>query len=99
MKNCLSVCFLVLLGSLPVVGCSDAVDEVTNEIDCQSVCQRYADCVDSDYDVDGCQDRCENEADADQDKERRLEMCDACLDGQSCGQSFDCTDECIGIIL
>lgn len=80
-------------------GCSDTVDEVTNSITCGEVCERYADCFDADYDVDGCTDRCESRAMNDEDRERRLEMCETCIDDRSCSEAtFDCTDDCLGIV-
>ena len=84
-------------GLLAAVGCSDTVDEISNSIDCHQVCQRYADCFKSDYDVDGCTDRCESDANADEDRESRLGMCDACIDDKSCSEAtFSCADECVG---
>jgi hypothetical protein len=80
-------------------GCSDTVDEITNKIDCHSVCKRYADCFNSDYDVSGCSDRCENSADSDDDRQRKLRTCDDCIDDRSCtAATFACADDCIGIV-
>jgi hypothetical protein len=96
-RTWVAVAVVSLLAS--VVGCSEAADEVTNTIDCGEVCERYSDCFDADYDVEGCIDRCENSADASEDKERRLEMCDACIDDRSCSSAtFNCTDDCVGIV-
>ena len=95
-RNWLAV--VVVSSVASVVGCS-AADEVSNTIDCGQVCARYSDCFDADYDVEGCTDRCENSADASEDKERRLEMCDACIDDRSCGDAtFNCADDCVGIV-
>jgi hypothetical protein len=88
-----------LIIALGAVGCSDTVDKVSNKIDCRSVCKRYSDCFDSDYDVDGCEDKCENGADSSEARESKLERCDDCLDGSSCtGAAFKCADECVGIV-
>jgi hypothetical protein len=101
MKNRLkiaTVCALVL-GSLGFVGCSEAVDEITNTVNCRSVCERYSECIDSDYDVDGCTDRCEGEADASEDREAKLEACENCIDDRSCATAtFACAAECGGIV-
>ena len=73
--------FCVILGlcwGLALASCS-SVDEVTNSIDCHTVCQRYADCFNSDYDVDGCSDRCETNADSADDRQRKLKACDTCI--------------------
>lgn len=87
------------LGSMALVACGDAVDEVKNRITCHDVCKRYADCFDDDYDVDECTSRCENKATPDEDKEKQLERCDACIDGESCGEAvFECTTECVEFV-
>jgi hypothetical protein len=99
MKNRL-VCagVLSLLMAWGAAGCS-AADEISNKIDCHSVCKRYADCFNSDYDVDGCTDKCENNADSSEARERKLEACDDCIDDRSCTDAtFSCADECVGIV-
>lgn len=89
----LGLCFLGGAG-----GCS-AEDVISNTIDCNDVCNRYKDCFDSDYDVSTCTEECEADASADDDKERRLEMCDACIDGLSCSETvFECASDCAGIV-
>lgn len=88
-----------LVMALGVAGCSDTVDEISNKIDCHSVCKRYADCFDADYDVDGCEDKCENSADSSEARETKLERCDDCIDERSCsGAAFNCADACVGIV-
>jgi hypothetical protein len=90
---------LLAIMTASAVGCGDTVDEITNSITCAEVCGRYADCFDADYDVEGCADRCEDGADASEDKEQRLEICSACIDDRSCTEAtFDCTDDCVGIV-
>jgi len=82
-----------------IVGCSDTVDEVKDEIDCHQVCARYADCFNSDYDVDACQDRCENTADDNETRRNKLRACDDCIDDKSCtSATFNCATECAGIV-
>lgn len=82
-----------------MVACSDTVDEITNSVDCNTVCKRYADCFDNDYDVEGCTDRCENRAGSDDDRQRQLRQCDACIEDRSCGSAaFACGGECVGIV-
>lgn len=77
-----------------------AADKVENKITCSSVCNRYKECFKSDYDVKSCTDKCESEANASEDKDRRLERCDSCIDGQSCaGATLDCADDCAGIVI
>ncbi len=87
------------IGAFAIGACSSTVDEVTNSIDCHTVCQRYADCFNADYDVDGCSDKCANSADADNERQRKLKMCDTCIDDRSCPAStFNCADDCLGIV-
>ena len=100
MRNRLICAGFMAVGlALGAVGCSSTVDEVTNKIDCHTVCKRYADCFNSDYDVDGCTDRCENNADSSDARQNKLQACDNCIDDKSCsGAAFNCTDECVGIV-
>lgn len=79
--------------------CGDTADSVTNRITCADVCERYRDCFDDGYDVDGCTDRCENDATADEEKEAELEECDACIDDASCTEAVvECTSECAAFV-
>lgn len=86
--------FAVLLTSL-LLSCS-AVEDAVN---CRQVCDRYQECFDSDYDVSECVDTCTDEADEDDDYSRRVDVCESCIDGLSCGEAtFDCATECVGIV-
>jgi hypothetical protein len=81
-----------------LLSCS-AVDKVENKITCSQVCSRYKECFDSDYDVNDCSSSCEQETNADEDKDRRLESCDSCIDDRSCSEAvFHCADDCVGVI-
>ena len=78
-------------------GCGDdgPIEELTNQATCSDVCHRYAECFDDDYDVDGCTERCTDDATAKEEKEEKLELCDECIDDESCaGAVFNCTTEC-----
>jgi hypothetical protein len=95
----LGLSFALALAPVALLGCSDTVDEITNKIDCHQVCQRYADCFKSDYDVDGCTDKCENSADDDAQRQRKLQACDSCIDDRSCNDAtFNCAADCLGIV-
>lgn len=90
---------VLAFGLLTAAACSEAVDEGTNTVDCASVCDRYAECFESDFDVQGCTDRCEDEADASQSREERLEACNSCIDDRSCtSATFNCSTQCAGIV-
>ena len=79
--------------------CSSTVDELTNSVDCGSVCKRYADCFNADYDVEGCTDRCEKSADSADERQRKLKACDACIGDRSCTEAtFNCAADCAGIV-
>jgi hypothetical protein len=95
-----TVLSIVLLSTAAAVtGCGEASDEVTNTVSCASVCGRYQECVDSDFDVDGCTDRCEDEADASENREERLQSCDSCIEDRSCvDATVTCSAECAGVI-
>jgi hypothetical protein len=76
-------------------GCS-AADPITNHFTCNDVCQQYADCYDSSYDVGSCKDKCENEASDSDAKQNKLDDCHDCIgDKSSCaGKTFSCADSC-----
>jgi hypothetical protein len=89
----------ILLYVATQLGCSSTVDEITSSIDCHGVCKRYADCFNSDYDVDGCTDKCENSADSDDERQRKLRTCNTCIDDRSCTEAtFNCAADCAGIV-
>ena len=82
-----SFSFVCLFLSLTGVACS-AADPITNKWDCHDVCQRYADCLDSDYDVGACKDRCENAAANSDEKQNKLDDCHDCI-----GEKDSCVDD------
>lgn len=95
----LPTCVSSIILGLACLSCGEA-DKVENKISCSQVCNRYKDCFDSNYDVKGCTSSCETEANKDEDKDRRLEQCNDCIDDQSCSSSaFHCTTECAGVLL
>ncbi len=96
MKNLASALGFGLLLSFGLVGCADEIDEL---FDCSQICNRYEECIDGDYDVDGCIDRCETNADEEEGFAERADNCETCLDGDdSCAESLPCADDCVGIV-
>lgn len=94
----ISIPLLLLTGLLGVLGCGED-NEADRLIDCHSICDRYAECFDSSYDVSECRESCEDEADADAAFEDRVDDCENCIDGASCTEgTFSCTDDCVGIV-
>jgi hypothetical protein len=93
----LALCLVVSSSGLAAAGCSgdDPVDAVQNRVTCKDVCQRYAECFDGSYNVDACTERCTDDATADDEKDAKLDACDACMDDKSCLSSvFNCADDC-----
>ena len=79
-------------------GC-DAADEIEAEIDCRSVCDRYSECFDGDYDVSACQNDCENSIDSGELEQSDLDECDSCIEDRSCADAtFSCATECLSIV-
>ena len=92
----LSIAFVSVL-AIGGTACSDTVENVDQFTDCMDICNRYADCIDSDYDVDKCEDRC-TDKDYKNDN-NRVDSCENCLDDKSCTNSvFACGVECSPIV-
>jgi hypothetical protein len=73
--------------------------QVENAIDCHGICNRYKDCFDHNYDDDACEDRCEDAANDNKDYMRKADACNDCLGDKSCASAtFNCIDECAGIV-
>ncbi|MEY2931465.1 MAG: hypothetical protein RL033_2214 [Pseudomonadota bacterium] len=84
--------------ALSVAACG-VEKEIENEIDCQSICDRYSDCFDADYDVQSCQNRCENDVDSGDLTFEEVDACSDCIDDRSCASgTLSCTTECLGIV-
>jgi len=75
---------------------SASCKETEKAIDCNGICQRYADCYDSSYDVSACASECRDEA-----THNEADACKDCLDDEdSCtAQTFNCTDECANVLI
>lgn len=85
----------LLLGVGLLAGCS-AFDA---KLDCDNICDRYRSCYDTNYNVSGCSDRCQDRANNEDDYDRRVDICDACIDGVSCGQAtFECAADCVSVV-
>jgi hypothetical protein len=77
-----------------VVGC----DDIDRSFDCNQICDKYRDCFNSSYDVEGCADRCEENAEDSEDFDSHADDCENCLDERSCSETFSCVDECVFIV-
>ncbi|MEZ4410484.1 MAG: hypothetical protein R3A52_28990 [Polyangiales bacterium] len=91
-----SLALLGLLASTAACGAADAVD---NASDCNTICDRYRSCFDTNYNVQGCYDRCTANGSNDAEQRRRIDTCDACINGLSCtSAAFTCASECSSIV-
>lgn len=90
---------LAVLTALTAAACGkdDPITAFDRSTDCADICDKYKDCINSDYDVKACADDCTDmvsEEDTD-----KIDLCQECLDGNSCtGSVFNCTSECVGIV-
>jgi len=90
---------LVLVPVALVLAAVSACSSVDNAIDCHTICQRYADCFNTSYDVGACETRCKNSAASEQDFQSKVNTCDACIDNRSCASAtFNCASSCNGVV-
>lgn len=76
-----------------------ACDDIEARVECVQICDRYAECFDSDYNVDRCSEECTDEYEKDESYLKKIDDCESCIDDKSCSEStFKCADECIGIV-
>jgi hypothetical protein len=95
MRALLTAAFVVLTTGPLSLGCNEA----DSAIDCASICERYRDCVNDDYDVEECAERCQDSAENDREFRNDADECHACTDDRSCsGAVFNCLGECASIV-
>ncbi len=67
--------------------------------DCDTICNRYKDCFDGDYDVSGCATRCRNSAEGDTEYYQQVDRCEACISDEACtSATFSCFSECSSVV-
>jgi hypothetical protein len=67
--------------------------------DCSSVCSRYRDCVDPNFDVGACESKCASKAGKDRDFDDRLTHCESCTQGRTCSETVaSCIPACVGVV-
>ena len=72
------------------------VDEI---FDCQSVCSRYKECYQSDYDVGACRSRCRTASEKDPSVRSNADQCNACIGDKSClSATFSCGAMCGSVV-
>jgi hypothetical protein len=84
-----------LLAGLAFVGCNP----IDAAIDCHSICARYSDCWDANYDVGACEERCRSHSSTDTDYRSSADQCNACIYDRACtAATFDCTLQCVSVV-
>lgn len=88
----------LLAAAVTLSSCAVA-QRIDSAIDCNGICQRYASCFSSSYDVDACAARCRQSAANDVDFRRKADTCNACISERSCVQAtFACVSECVSVV-
>jgi len=85
---------VVAISTFASYGC----DKADQAYDCHAICQKWADCADSNYDVSSCADNCRDKAANDDAYADKADDCQACIDDRACSETFPCIDECAGIV-
>lgn len=86
---------MMFLCAAAIFGGGCAID---NLIDCNTICTRYRDCYDSNYDVVACRNRCQANSN-DSNYQARVNECDACIGGRSCtSATFNCAGSCSNVV-
>lgn len=97
LKNHALSLFALTLFSVVACGKDDPITAIDRTSDCHNICERYKDCLKSDYDVESCTDHCTDMVSSDETS--KIDDCDACIDDKSCTASgFECLSECAGIV-
>ncbi len=74
-------------------------DSIDTAFDCDSVCSRYRDCYDSNYNVGACRDSCRTRAANDPNVKGAADTCEACIGDKSClSATFNCGASCSNIV-
>jgi len=89
------LCCAMMLASLGLTSC----DTLDTAFDCESVCSRYRDCYDANYDVGRCRQSCRDRAANDPNVKGAADTCEACIGGMSCvSATFNCGSSCSNIV-
>jgi hypothetical protein len=74
-----------------------AIGELDNAADCNTICNRHAECVQGRDDLRSCVERCEERSDADDRFMDKVDECESCIDANSCAITQKCESQCAGI--
>jgi hypothetical protein len=96
MQRILLVVLSVVLPQL--LGCAESpITTIDRASDCAEICDRYKDCLSSDYNTAKCRDHCTDMKDSKETE--KIDRCQACIKENSCtGSVFKCTTACVGIV-
>lgn len=84
--------------STAACGNDDPLSEIDEAANCNSVCNRYRDCFDNNYDTETCYDECQAVVDGSGDP-HAADNCESCIDDMSCaGGVFNCATECGALV-
>ena len=96
-----------LLSCLAIVLCSggcllgtaiDAIDHLDSAADCNSICNRYHDCVTEHRSLTACVESCERRADKDDHFMDRVDDCNSCIGDNACDITTKCADDCAAVM-
>lgn len=88
-----------LFGLILVFSASACNGPVENAVDCHRVCNRYASCFDTNYDVAACESTCRASANSDAGYQHNVDTCESCMDDMSCTAAvFNCSSQCSHVV-
>jgi hypothetical protein len=90
--------FIVSSFVLPLAACSEnPIQTIDRSSDCAEICDKYKDCLSSDYNTAACRDKCTDMKDPK--GTAKIDRCEACIKENSCsGSVFKCSSDCVGIV-
>ena len=87
-----------LLSIASLFGCAEnPVKTIDRSSNCAEICDKYKDCLSSDYNTAKCRDNCTDMKDPK--GTAKIDRCQECIKDSSCsGSVFKCSGECVGIV-
>lgn len=90
-------CAVLLTAIAGACGKDDPITAFDRNTDCVAICDKFKECFsDSDYNEDECADECSDMVN--EDDTAKIDNCEECIDGASCGETVGCTTECAGLV-
>jgi hypothetical protein len=90
--------FIASALALGLFGCAEnPIQTIDRSKNCAEICDRYKDCLSSDYNTDKCHDHCTDMKDSQETE--KIDRCEDCIKDSSCtGSVFKCGTQCVGIV-